>query len=132
MDKLNLDNKNLKKFGITMGGTLLVISWLMVRKGHNGLIPVIISGLFFCAAFSAPLLLKPIYILWMRGAFILGWLNTRLILIAVFYLILTPIGLVLKLCGKDLLEEEINNSKKSYWKKEEKREFKTTDYERQF
>lgn len=132
MDKLNLDQKNLKKFGVIMGIALLVIAGLIFRKGHNGSLVVMLAIIFFSTALIVPALLKPIFICWMRLAFILGWLNTRLILIAVFYLILTPIGLGLKLCGKDLLEKQINRKTESYWKKEERKEFKPSDYERQF
>lgn len=77
-------------------------------------------------------LLKPLYALWMKFALVLSWINTRIILFLMFYLIFTPLGLILKLLGKDLLDIKINKSAKSYWRKKEKNEFGLSSYERQF
>ncbi len=74
-------------------------------------------------------LLKYLYIIWMRLAFILGWINTRILLLAIFYLLFTPIGIGIKLFGVDLLERKIDKNKDSYWKK---RDSLAADYERQF
>lgn len=68
----------------------------------------------------------------MRFALVLSWVNTRLILLIIFYLIFTPIGLAMRLFGIDLLERKSDKNKKSYWKKKEKKSFSRLDYERQF
>ena len=80
----------------------------------------------------APKLLKPLYVFWMKLAFVLSWVNTRLILFLMFYLIFTPIGLIIKALRIDLLETKINKEEKTYWKKKEKKEFGLVSYERQF
>jgi hypothetical protein len=72
-----------------------------------------------------------VYIFWMRLAFILGWINTRIILFIIFYLIFTPIGIVLRIFGIDLLDRKIERDKESYWKKIEKKDMHS-DYQRQF
>jgi len=133
MDKLNTDRGALRKFGLTMGSAFLLIALLvMIRHKHNPLPISIISIVFFISAFIIPNLLKPIYILWMRFALVLSWVNTRLILLIIFYLIFTPIGLAMRLFGIDLLERKSDKNKKSYWKKKEKKSFSRLDYERQF
>lgn len=133
MDKLNTDRGALRKFGLTMGIAFLLITLLvMIRHKHNPLPISIISIVFFILAFIIPNLLKPIYILWMKFALVLSWVNTRLILSIIFYLIFTPIGLAMRLFGIDLLERKSDKNKKSYWKKKEKKEFNPLDYERQF
>ena len=50
----------------------------------------------------------------------LGWINTRLILFIIFYLVFTPIGLVMRLFGVDLLDKKIDKNKNSYWRRKEK------------
>lgn len=45
----------------------------------------------------------------------LGWLNTRLLLIIIFYLIFTPIGLIMKLFREEPLSRKIEKEKSSYW-----------------
>jgi hypothetical protein len=133
MEKLNLDKSNLKKFGITMGFAFLIISVIVfIRHRHSPLYALIISIIFFILSFIGTLILKPVYIFWMKLAFVLGWINTRLILTILFYLIFTPIGICLRLFKADLLERKIDNKIESYWLKKEGAAFKPADYERQF
>lgn len=132
MENLKFGKMDLKKFGITMGAAFLVISTLFfLRQEHGGAVSsLLISFIFFITGLILPVLLKPIYIIWMRFAFILGWVNTRIILIILFYLVFAPIGLAMRLFKVDLLE--ISKKKESYWKKKEKLDFNPLNYERQF
>src|SRR4030042_2060623 len=133
MEKLNLDRDSLRKFGITMGIAFLVITLLIFIKHRHAIFPaLVISALFFILAMLTPLVLKPIYIIWMRFAFILGWINTRIILVLMFYLIFTPIGIFLRVFKKDLLDRKIEKNKESYWHKKEPVIFNPGIYERQF
>jgi hypothetical protein len=133
MDKSNFDKESLKIFGITMGIVFLVFSLLILIKNKYNILPTsIIAVILFVFALIAPIALKPIYIIWMKFAFILGWINTRLILFILFYLILTPMSLGLRLCGVRLLDRKIEKNKNSYWISQEKNKFKLQDYEKQF
>ncbi len=133
MDKINLDNKSLKKFGITMGIAFFIVTlFILIRHKHNILPASIISIIFFILALVIPDLLKPIYIFWMRLAYILAWVNTRLILSILFYIIFTPIGVGIRLFGIDLLDRKIDKNKQSYWIKKEETAFSPLGYERQF
>ncbi|MDP3732510.1 MAG: SxtJ family membrane protein [Candidatus Omnitrophota bacterium] len=133
MDKLKLDRRSLRQFGITMAIAFLIITLIvLIRHKYSVIATSIISITFLILAFASPALLKPIYILWMKLAFVLGWINTRLILFILFYLLFTPIGLVMRLFKVDLLERKIEKNKDSYWKKKEKMEFNLSNYERQF
>jgi len=75
---------------------------------------------------------KSLYNFWMKIVFVLSWVNTRVLLFLIFYLILTPTGLILKLLRKDLLEQGISKADKSYWKIKDKNEFEAASYEKQF
>ncbi|MFA5410478.1 MAG: SxtJ family membrane protein [Candidatus Omnitrophota bacterium] len=133
MEKINLNKETLRKFGIIMGIAFLVIALIILfRDQHNPVSVYITSLIFFISAVAMPGLLKPIYIAWMKLAFILGWLNTRLILVIIFYLIFIPIGLMIKLFRMDLLDRKIEKGKDSYWKKKEAKDFNRLDYERLF
>ena len=62
---------------------------------------------------------------------ILGWIMTRVILSIVFYLIITPIGLITRLLGEDFLE--LKKSKvDSYWNQRDRNIEINQDYEKQF
>jgi len=133
MEKLNLEKNNLRKFGVTMGLAFAGITLLIFLKHKHSVVPTsIVALVFFIAAFLAASALKPVYVLWMRFAFVLSWINTRLILFVIFYLFFTPIGLAIKLCGKDLLDTKIDKFKESYWWKKEKKTPGQIDFERQF
>lgn len=88
-------------------------------------------GLSFMSYVAYPVF-KPIHIGWMKLAFVLGWFMTRVILSVFYYLILTPIGLFLRITGKDLLDRKINLDAKSYWIKREQVLFDKTRWENQF
>ncbi len=62
-------------------------------------------------------LMKHFHVAWMTFAQILGWFMTRVILSIFYYLVLTPVGLLMRLLGKDLLDMKIDRSAQSYWKK---------------
>lgn len=132
MEKLNPDKIALRKFGMTMGIAFFVISGLFLfRQKYAGAVySLIISCVFFITGSALPALLKPVYIIWMRLAFILGWVNTRIILIIMFYLIFTPIGLFMRLFRIDPLERK--KKKSTYWKNKEQAGFNPLNYERRF
>lgn len=133
MEELKLNRQNFKKFGITMGFAFSIITlFILIRHRHSIWPTSCLSLIFFILGFLAPGILKPVYIFWMKLAFVLGWLSTRLILLIMFYLLFTPIGLCLRLCGVDLLNRRIEQDKESYWVKKEKKGFNTLDYERRF
>jgi hypothetical protein len=133
MEKLNTDKYSLKKFGVSMGVAFFVIALIVYARHKHSTAPwILLSGIFFASAIIRPRILKPVYIFWMGLAFVLGWINTRLILSAIFYLVLTPIGLVIRLLGKDLLDRKMDFKAASYWKDKESGAFKPADYERQF
>jgi uncharacterized protein involved in cysteine biosynthesis len=133
MENLRLDKNNLRKFGVTMGAAFFVITLLVFIKHKHSILPTsVIALIFLSCAFTAPNILKPIYIFWMKLANILSWINTRLILLVIFYLIFTPIGLGMRLFGIDLLGRKIEKQKRSYWRKRESQRYSPLNYERQF
>ncbi|MCM8795353.1 MAG: SxtJ family membrane protein [Candidatus Omnitrophica bacterium] len=130
MEKININKENLKKFSITMFIALLAFGTILFLRHKNGYIWFYSIGtLLFLLGQFAWWLLKPIYIFWMRLASVLGWINTRLILFIIFYLVFTPIGLGIRLFGIDLLDRKIDKRKDSYWIKKDK---KSSGYEKQF
>jgi len=133
MENIDFNRNSLRKFGITMGVMLSVICLLIFLKGRHSFLPVgIIALLFFLTALSFSGVLKPVYAFWMRLAFVLSWMNTRIILFLIFYLTFTPIGLALKLFGADLLDKKIDKNAKTYWRKKERFTAWKESYERQF
>jgi len=116
-----------------MAVALLAIAGLLALKHKSAPMPLLYVSLgFLLTGFIIPMVLKPVYVAWMRLAFVLGWVNTRLLLCVLFYLVFTPIGLALRLFGKDLLDRKLDKNAETYWHRREKRHLKLEEYERQF
>ena len=79
------------------------------------------SGLvLFAASYVCYPVMKPVHIGWMNAARIWGWISTRTVLCIFFFGILTPMGWVSRMLGKDLLDEKAGPETASYWKQRAK------------
>ena len=59
--------------------------------------------------------LRPVYVAWMAAAFPVGWLLTHLLLAGIYFLLITPIGLILRLTRRDPLARQFDREAESYW-----------------
>ena len=124
--------KDLRNFGIMIGTILFLVSTLLFLKGQDKYqIFAYAAGGFFAAGFITPILFWPFYMIWMIFATILGWFMTRVILSLLYYVLMTPIGMLSKFLGNDFLELK-NNDNESYWNKRNKKSELNQDYEKQF
>ena len=124
--------KDIRSFGITIGIILFIISGLLMYYNKEiyqviGIIALTFIGL----GLIIPVVLKPFYFVWMTFAAILGWVMTRVILGLVFYLIITPIGLITRIIGEDFLALKKKNLD-SYWNYRDSSIELNQDYEKQF
>jgi hypothetical protein len=62
-----------------------------------------------------PSLIRPLYVVWLALAMPIGWTISHLLLLVMFYLVLAPIGLIMRVCGYDPLQRRFDRSAKSYW-----------------
>lgn len=122
-----------KKFGITMGIILTIIGLYMVWKKNDYFAYIIfLAAVFFILGLILPVALKYVYKAWMSLAVVMGFIMTRVIMIIIFYLLVTPIGLIASLTGKKFLDMKIDHNAKSYWLAQDKCQKVKADYERQF
>jgi hypothetical protein len=78
-----------------------------------------------------PAVLGPVQRGWMKFALVLGHYNTRIILTVLFYLVMTPVGLVMRLF-RDPLDRSLKEQRDTQWVKRESQPVELTRYERQF
>ncbi|OGQ42164.1 MAG: hypothetical protein A3I70_05855 [Deltaproteobacteria bacterium RIFCSPLOWO2_02_FULL_44_34] len=76
--------------------------------------------------------LKQIYRLWIKFGLILSFISTRILLTLLFYLIITPLGLIGKLFDKQFLNLKRSQDQKSYWVLRTMKILDSQTYERQF
>ena len=69
---------------------------------------------------------------WMAFANALGWVNTRILLVLVFFVVITPGAIVMRLFGKDLLSQRLEPGTETYWKPKAQSPLDPQSYLRQF
>lgn len=98
------DKKGLRNFGLTTGAIAAVLFGLLLPWifGHGfPLWPWIVAGVLAAWALLAPATLRQVYRAWMAVGHVLGWINTRIILGLVFYLVVLPAGGMMRIFRKD-------------------------------
>lgn len=108
--------KELRTFGFLVGGIFLVIGlWPLVLRGEElRLWAVSLGGGLVGLGGAFPRLLKPVYTIWMKLGHVLGWMNTRLLLGIVFFGLITPMGLAMRLFGWDAMRRGFANDSPTY------------------
>lgn len=94
------DRRQLRNFGLTTGVIVvllfgLLLPWLLSHAWP--LWPWILAGVLGGLGLIAPMLLAPVYTVWMKFGHVMGAINTRIILGLFFYLVMAPIGLAMRL-----------------------------------
>jgi len=112
LDTPGLRNAALKT-GAVVGGLFgLLLPWLFGLDYPAW--PWITAGVLLLWGLLAPASLGPVYRLWMKFGAALGWVNSRIILSLMFYLMIFPVGLFMRMLGKDPLMRRLESNKPSY------------------
>jgi saxitoxin biosynthesis operon SxtJ-like protein len=108
--------KQYRQFGLMVGGIFAAIGvWPLVRRGEDiRLWAVVLGTLLMVPALVLPKILGPIYRIWMILGHALGWVNTRIILGAIFFGLITPMGLVMRMAGKDSMRRNYDKTSDTY------------------
>ena len=131
--KITATDREVKKFGLMFSAICLAVAGYSYYR-DGSVWPWFLGGgaLFLAGGLFARSLLKHVYVAWMKFAFVLGWVNTRLILGIFFYGVVTPIGVIMRLTGWDPLTRKIDRSATTYWVTRPQEPFDPKKYERLF
>jgi hypothetical protein len=110
------DNKQLRSFGLIVGGIFAGIGlWpLAIHGADPRWWSLMLAGVLALPAVIYPRSLYWPHKGWMMLGHILGWINTRVILGAVFYLVVSPIGVFRRWLGKDPMGRRLRPDLESY------------------
>ena len=116
MEHMEVTKRMLRQFGLIVGGIFLLIGlWPFVwRQEPVRIWAVALASLLMGAGLIVPGLLKHTYQGWMWVGHVLGWVNTRIILGVLFYGVVTPMGLVMKLTGRDPMRRSFEPDAQTY------------------
>jgi len=123
-----------KEFGVIVGSILVVLSswWIYRTKfGNAPYVSIVVGALLLLTAFLSPRVLIVPNRLWMGLAGILSFVSSRIILAIVFFLILTPIGVIKRAMGWDPLRRR-SQPTDSYWHPYSKRQQDAKHYEKMY
>ena len=113
----NPDKQELRKFGLVFAGMFILIFGLLlpwIWDKSSPMWPWIVAAVFIAAALLVPMALGPVYRLWMKIGHVLGWINTRIILGIMFFLMFAPVALLLRLLRKDMLRQRLDTAATTY------------------
>ena len=133
LEKLQTGARDLRKFGLTVGGVFVAIGVVLLLR-HRPSYPFFLGAGSILILFGAiwPRELKYVYIAWMALAFTLGFVMSNVILILFFFIVVTPIGLLARLFRKDFLARKWDPQAASYWIQCANETKTAESYERQF
>ena len=117
------DRQELRKFGFVFAAGLVLIfglffPWVLEKPSPSW--PWIVAAVFAGSSLILPQALKPVFLLWMKIGHVLGWINTRIILGVVFFIIFAPVALLIRLFGKDPMHRQLDATTSTYRVKSEK------------
>ena len=119
--KSNIKISSNRNFGLVFFFIFLVVSiWPLTHNESPRIWSAIISLAFLILVLTRSKLLTPLNRLWAKFGIILGAIIAPIVMGVVFFLVITPIGLVMKIIGKDLLSIKYDKKKETYWVKSDK------------
>ena len=134
IQELDTSPRNLRKFGLVVGGVFGLLAVWFWWRGKAFYPYVLIPGVSLVVfGLIWPKLLKQVYVIWMSLALVLGLIVSTALLTILFYLVVTPVGLVARLSGKDFLSQKLDPKANSYWiDRDRSIPRRMNDYEQQF
>ncbi len=111
-----IERRELRQFGFLIGSILVLIGlWLTISQGV-GILSVVIGlgASLIVLGWLHPPALRYVYRGWMAVGHVLGSINTRIILGLVFYGLITPMGLAMRVMGKDFMRRSSQPEAASY------------------
>jgi hypothetical protein len=123
-----------RKFGIFFTSIFLILSFYFFWKDlpQVSVLSFILAILFALTTLIKDNLLSPINILWMRFGFLLGSIISPIVLGIFFFIIFTPLGILLRFLGRDELRLKLSN-RASFWRlKDHNIEYHSDSFKNQF
>lgn len=113
---INVKRGSDKNFGMVFATVFAIVAlWPLVSGGSPRWWLLAIAVVFLLVTFIHPALFHRPNILWFKFGILLGAIIAPLVMILVYIIAVAPIGVLMRLTGKDLLSLKIDPDAKSYW-----------------
>ena len=105
-----------RSFGIVFFVFFVIVSfWSFFKNGEFIIWPIIVAVVFLILGLTNSKLLTPLNKAWNQLGILLGNFIAPIVMGIIFFLVVTPTGLILRLMRKDVLRLKKNKDKKTYW-----------------
>tara|TARA_B100000242_G_C42853168_1_gene396103 strand:- start:249 stop:623 length:375 start_codon:yes stop_codon:yes gene_type:complete len=114
-----MKSNNNKSLGLLFFFVFIIISfWPLLNGGNVRIWSIVIAIIFLTLALVKPQILNPLTKLWIKFGELIGKFISPIVIGLIYFVILTPIGLLMRLFNKDLLNLKFSKES-SYWIKRE-------------
>ena len=111
-----IEQSSEKSFGIVFSIVFLIVAlYPLINSEGLHIWALVASIIFFFLAFIAPNVLVLPNKLWFKFGLLLGSIIAPIVMALVYFSTVLPIGIIMRLLGKDLLKQKLNKNAKSYW-----------------
>ena len=125
--------KENRRFGLMMAAALFVLGTISFALGGRAAVWLAgAAALMVVATWTAPGLLSPLRVVWMKFAHVLGVVNSWIVLTVIFVAVVTPVALVMRMFGRSSIARGPAPARASYWQGRKPEEFAPDRMERQF
>jgi len=107
-----ISKKELRDFAFIMASMIILLFALFFPWLYEldfSYTPYFISAFFIAMGLIAPKLLTPVYNAWLKFSHILGLINSKILLFIIFYLLITPMGLIARLFSFDPMRRKVKS-----------------------
>ena len=105
-----------KSFGVVFSTVFLIVSlYPLINSEGLRIWALVVSTIFFLLAFVAPQVLVLPNKLWFKFGLLLGSIIAPIVTAMVYFITVLPTGIIMRVLGKDLLKQKLDNNAKSYW-----------------
>ena len=122
LNKSKIKISSNRSFGLVFFVVFFVIAFWSFRGDFSQIkiIPFCVSLIFLVLGLINSKILTPLNKLWLKFGIALGNIIAPIVMAAIFFLVVTPIGVFMRIIGKDVLQKKYDKQKDSYWIKREK------------
>lgn len=105
-----------RSFGLTFAAVFAIVgAWLVWKGSPYWILAVAAAAMFLLAAFAFPKVLHPLNVAWMRLGRLLNWVVSPVVMGVIFFGVLTPVAMLMRLRGRDALHRKFDSRSASYW-----------------
>ena len=105
-----------KSFGVVFSIVFLIFAlYPLTSSASIHIWALAVSAIFLLFAFLAPSILILPNKLWFKFGMLLGSIVAPILMLLVYFITVLPVGLIMRLLGKDILKQKLDKSAKSYW-----------------